>query len=435
MTFQAKLTTKLEKFSVDDTIVELQRTVNKEELNHIVKNLLKQLEVPHEAEAQSKRFDFLVGNRLLRTNIEEHFELYAEELDAQEILNEKLIDIEYLLSLEAPKPLDTINQSDWISCVDVNETHIVHGGYDCSINIFSLKDRKNVINIENAHKQPVSDVQWLTNQPRNNKELQFISCGFDEISILWSFNVKKSTCEQVVTFKGHKRSVDCIDIQDDLVATGSFDKTIKIWSAIADEEEDMSQNQSNPTVKGKRRKTTMKAEPRTTRDPTITLTGHKDAVKGVKWLKNGTAADSLVSCSIDGLVCMWDIECGSETRKFVSAKPVLDIDHCKDSELLMTGTCDRHARLWDARAASNSRAVAVFTSHSGWVSCVAFCKRQNHFVSGGYDNLVKLWDLRSPKACLYDLIGHKDKVLDVNCNNSSLVVSGSADSTVRLFNT
>lgn len=39
----------------------------------------------------------------------------------------------------------------------------------------------------------------------------------------------------------------------------------------------------------------------------------------------------------------------------------------------------------------------------------------------------------SPKAPLFDLSGHEDKVLCCNWSNPKLIVSGGADNTVRIF--
>lgn len=101
---------------------------------------------------------------------------------------------------------------------------------------------------------------------------------------------------------------------------------------------------------------------------------------------------------------------------------------------------------------------SMFTSHTQWVQAVRWSTTQDHlFMSGAYDNNVKLWDTRrcvlvfnhsnnknkkkkinfniysSPKAPLFDLTGHEDKVLSCNWSNPKYLVSGGADNTVRIF--
>lgn len=76
----------------------------------------------------------------------------------------------------------------------------------------------------------------------------------------------------------------------------------------------------------------------------------------------------------------------------------------------------------------------TYLGHNAWVQTVMWSNTEEFlFVSGSYDNQNKLWDYRSPKAPLYDLLGHGEKVLDIDWSNPKYIVSGGADNTVRVF--
>lgn len=447
MTFQAKLTTKLENFSIDDAIVELNNNVEREQLDQVVKTFLKDLERYNEKELDNRTFDFLVGGKLLRVSVEEHLKLYSDEIAADEVLSEKLVEVEYILSLEPPKPLEAIQHNDWVSCVDANDSYIISGSYDNSIRIFTISDRKNILTIQDGHEKPVTKVKFLKPASNSKKnELYFISCGHDEVSILRKVSTKTLKTEVVFVYRGHNRSVNSVDTCDDLVATGSFDKTLRVWSTSLEEEADQDESTrvNDPDAlesgkkSGKRQKTktSEKSIGKTSRSAIMTLTGHQESVTGLKFLGSCNEYNSIASCSMDRSICIWDIEVGECKRRIYSAKPMLGIDFCPERNMIISASCDRFVRAWDARAPDNASAKAAYTSHSAWVSSVAFgLASTNHFISGGYDNVIKLWDLRSSKACLYDLIGHHDKVLDVNWTNPDYALSGSADSTLKVFAT
>lgn len=433
MAFQTRLTTKLDKYSVGNPVIELKTFVDKEHLNQIIKNLLIKNDKV-DAESSSKlSFDFIVGGRLLYLSIEKHLELYSDELDAKTIFNEKIVEIEYILSAQAPKPRDETPHDDWVSCIDANLDYIISGSYDNSIRIFSITDRKCVATLEVAHEKPITKVHWLRNlEGLKKNELCFVSCGHDESAILRKFNIDTLEITTLINFKGHNRSVNCIDSHDDLLATGSFDKTLRLWSSSLNDAEEVTDEQESVSVSSKRKKQKLRsdAKPAVTKKSMMTLTGHQESITGVKYLE----FNSVATCSMDRTICFWDVEVGECKRRVLSAKPLLSIDYCCDHNLILSASCDKYIRAWDSRAPDNATAKTAYTSHNAWVSTVAFgTSSSNNFISGGYDNLVKLWDLRSTKACLYDLIGHHDKVLDVNWKNPDYVLSGSSDSTMRVF--
>jgi len=72
----------------------------------------------------------------------------------------------------------------------------------------------------------------------------------------------------------------------------------------------------------------------------------------------------------------------------------------------------------------------TYLGHNAWVQTVMWSTTEEFlFVSGAYDNQNKLWDCRSPKAPLYDLLGHGEKVLDIDWSNPKYIVSGGVDNT------
>lgn len=77
---------------------------------------------------------------------------------------------------------------------------------------------------------------------------------------------------------------------------------------------------------------------------------------------------------------------------------------------------------------------STFFGHSQWVQSVSWSMTEEFvFISGAYDKQVKLWDYRSPKAPLFDLTGHEDKVMAVDWSNPKYILSGGADNSVRIF--
>jgi ribosome biogenesis protein YTM1 len=60
-------------------------------------------------------------------------------------------------------------------------------------------------------------------------------------------------------------------------------------------------------------------------------------------------------------------------------------------------------------------------------------EREELFLSGGHDNLVKMWDSRSTRTPLFDLKGHEERVLCCDWGEKSAVVSGGADDTMKIF--
>ena len=94
--------------------------------------------------------------------------------------------------------------------------------------------------------------------------------------------------------------------------------------------------------------------------------------------------------------------------------------------LIATGSTDRFVRLYDKKAKQSVKTTLQF--HTGWVSSVKFNPNNaNQLVSGSFDGLAVLWDIRSNKTPLYQMDAHKNKVFCVDWSEDNKIASGSAD--------
>ena len=105
--------------------------------------------------------------------------------------------------------------------------------------------------------------------------------------------------------------------------------------------------------------------------------------------------------------------------------------------LLAFGGADRAVRGWDPRASSTVASFAL-SSHTAWVSAVAWCPWSEHrLLSASYDGSVKVWDVRG-KVPLHTVAASGEKLLaaDWHAGNgqSSLLAAGGADCQLHIYN-
>lgn len=110
------------------------------------------------------------------------------------------------------------------------------------------------------------------------------------------------------------------------------------------------------------------------------------------------------------------------------------IDWHGNAVLLATGSEDRTARLWDIRTAA---AVRTLTGSSTAIQCVAISPHGKLMAGGAENGKVYVWDIASARP-LCILEGHSGAVHSVSFSddegsNSKVLISGGADSSVRIW--
>lgn len=165
--------------------------------------------------------------------------------------------------------------------------------------------------------------------------------------------------------------------------------------------------------------------------PDRRLEGHTGFVSCVSLAHNSQYA---VTSSWDRSLRLWNLRTGQCQRKFLKhTKDVLAVAFSPEDRQIVSGGRDNVIRVWNVMG----ECMHEFTrnGHEDWVSSVCFSPSLENpiVVSGGWDNLVKVWDLAEGK-CKHTLRGHTNYITTVTVSpDGSLCVSGGEEGVAHLW--
>ncbi|GFY74702.1 ribosome biogenesis protein WDR12 homolog [Trichonephila inaurata madagascariensis] len=406
---QIKFVTRQTDYAIPETVLSVADNVKVKELNLLVNSLLRE---ENSEDVKNEEFDFLLLGDLIRTTLLEH-------LESKKALSEPVHEIEYFIKYPAPSPENSLIHDDWVSGVNAMNKWILSSCYDATVHIWGT-DGEHKLTIP-VHAAPVKSVAWVKCE---DDEYTFISTSFDETAILWQWNENTNAVDCIHVCKGHERSVDCVAVSEDTkrFATGSYDQMVKIWST-----DNESESIGGDDDKKRFKADNLKAK---TKTPIVTLSKHTDGVTGIQWIGD----DQILTCSLDCTLRVWDVNYSVTDNGKNGSSAFLGISYSPISKLVVSGSADRHIRLWDLRSQEHTLVKSVYSSHSLWVTSVAWSPVDEYqFASGSMDSLVKLWDSRSLKTPLFDISGHEDKVFAIDWSLKDFIISGGADNHVKIY--
>jgi WD40 repeat protein/tetratricopeptide (TPR) repeat protein len=101
-----------------------------------------------------------------------------------------------------------------------------------------------------------------------------------------------------------------------------------------------------------------------------------------------------------------------------------------DGALIVTGSGDKTARVWDAKTGAE---LLKLEGHSEHINSVAVVPGSNRIVTGSGDRTARVWDSKTGKE-LFQLKGHTGAVIDVAAwPDATRIVTGSEDKTARIW--
>jgi len=212
---------------------------------------------------------------------------------------------------------------------------------------------------------------------------------------------------RAATLLGHESGVASLSITagDGLLASGSWDNTIRLWR-LPDGE------------------------------CVATLRGHQGSVLSLAAIPGGSL---LASGSSDNTVRLWhlpDGECMATFRGHEGA--VLSLAAVPGGSLLASGSSDNTVRVWylpegDSWFLPEDECMATLWRHGSGVTSLAVTPDGNLLASGSHDKTICLWRLPDG-AFVATLSGHEGSVVSLAAiPGGSLLASGSTDNTIRLW--
>jgi len=219
------------------------------------------------------------------------------------------------------------------------------------------------------------------------------------------YKAEKSKLDSFTENPCHTRIVYtvCASPRDNLLASGSDDKTIRMW----------------------RRSAATKTGARCIDQITL-----RSCINAISISPDG----GMMAAALDsGWIELYDLGSGKMVGALEgqTTSEVWTVCFSPDGKNIISGALDRAVRIWDVQARECRWALR---GHDEWVNGVSVSPNGNHIVSGSGDKTVRVWDTKTMK-CTKTFRGHQDFVRSVCVlDDSNLAVSASDDCQLRVWN-
>ncbi|HEY9768843.1 MAG TPA: caspase family protein [Coleofasciculaceae cyanobacterium] len=218
-------------------------------------------------------------------------------------------------------------------------------------------------------------------------------------------NYPDGTPKLIRTLAGHQDTISQIKYSPDgkLIASASWDKTIKLWDA-----------ENGKLIDS--------------------LIGHQDGVNSIAFSPD---SQTLISGSEDRTIKIWNITNQPKLSQTLTGHTdsIKAVTISPDGRLIASAGYDNTIKLWTLAG----KLLQTIDAHNLAITSLTFTSDSQTLASASWDNTVKLWSIQDAgktNQLLHILTGHQDGVTTIALNaDGTLLASGSGDRTIRLWDT
>ncbi|EFC38644.1 predicted protein [Naegleria gruberi] len=424
---EVKFTTEQYPIKVSENAFKVPSNFTRFGLSEVINQLIAQENDEH----KHVPFEFLIeykpGKKIfLRTSLAKFF-------TKLQIWPESSITLEYIEAQPAPKCVDSIPHDDWVSALSLvthpsgadilssnskDNQYLVSGCYDGVVRVIDTSLGK-IVHQTKQSKVPITSLAtcYVTSQHLSDSDKTYSSGdiiiaggGKDEFGRVWVSNPTDSKMRMKMLLNGHTDNVNdiCLHPRGTMICTASEDRSLKLWEVDlartrenlfyennhVQTKDDDNEDYKEPSKKKKKMPSQIQQYAcigTLERNENENQNGHLLGINCVSWIEGGR----IVSGSSDHTIRVWDVTTGTNSITLNGSKVVTSISVREKSEstTVLSSHPDFLIRMWDARQGGSKKA-SLFRSHRGWVRKVKWVS-DFQFISGGDDNVVKLWDIRS----------------------------------------
>ncbi|MHC4545378.1 MAG: WD40 domain-containing protein [Planctomycetota bacterium] len=264
-----------------------------------------------------------------------------------------------------------------------------------------------------------------------------LSCPTDLRAWEWYY-LWCMTDQSSMVLRGHADAVFSVAFSPDgkLIASGSGDRTIKIWDAATgtvintigcwDSSPVAFSPDGKRIVAGSGSKT-IRVWDVVTGEELMTLLGHKGLASPDVFSPNGR---HIISGSESKTIKICDVT-GEELKTLIGhSDSVTSVDLSPDSRHIISGSKDKTIKIWDAETGAEVMTLSGHESEVGWV---AFSPDGRYIISRSKDKTIKIWDAETG-ADVMTLSGHESRVWSVAFSpDGKRIISGRKDGTIKVW--